>query len=460
MRHILLLIISLLAVLSKAQVTKSEETAQTAVVMDLETGEIVASYNPYMMLTPASLTKLITTAAGLELLGEDYTFKTFFCSGEKNNLYIYGYGDPTIESKYFKDNTFSKIVSQLKENFKIEGEKYEIMLVDKYFSGAPYLSKRLWEDMGNYYGAPYKTFNVGDNTQVVHLSSGAVGNSVWQSTTRPSQPQSKQYIVDEEKMDVYAKAYKGKSDSAYIYGIGTEGRYISGAIPANEKDFQVKAAMGDTEKEFALRLTEALVRAGYAKPEKVTYDSPVYKGSLRTLLRYESPKLLDIVRVTNQKSINLFADAICFALGAENREDMRMSSSWDAAMIKLRQYTDKSMGTEVKAQLYDGAGLSPMNAISAYQMASMLRFISKQPYYEAYRSTLAVAGESGTLATFGKSTPLEGKVIGKSGSMTGVTAYAGYILHKYSFCIIFNHSTKSRTEQRREMVEWLKRWGL
>lgn len=465
MRYLYIILLSILTLTIKAQVSSSVETSQSAVVIDLETGEIVASYNPYMMLTPASLTKLVTTAAGLEYLGADYTFKTIF-GLEGDKLYIESQGDPTIESKYFPERTFNNIVGQLKEKFHPAGNKYELKIKDNYFEGAPYVSKRLWEDMGNYYGAPYGAYNIDDNTQVVHLTSGAVGKlcrqSYWQECTAETNHQTVKHNIDEEDMTIYVRAYESKGDSAYVYGLGTSGRYVSGAIPANVTGFQVKAAMGDPKKVFVESFTEAMESAGYSSPVKVTYDAPeaAPKGSNRVLFMYESPKLIDIMRVTNQKSVNLFADAICFALGAEKQSAYKIHSSWDKAMAKLRQYTDKSVGTEVKPALYDGAGLSPMNAISAYQMATMLRYISQQPYYEVYRSTLAIAGKNGTLTAFGKGTPLEGKVVGKSGSMTGVMAYAGYISHKYAFCIIFNHSPKSKNEQRREMAEWLKRWAL
>ena len=45
-------------------------------VADAETGDIIIDYNSGISLTPASVMKLITSAAALELLGPDYTFKT------------------------------------------------------------------------------------------------------------------------------------------------------------------------------------------------------------------------------------------------------------------------------------------------------------------------------------------------------------------------------------------------
>jgi D-alanyl-D-alanine carboxypeptidase/D-alanyl-D-alanine-endopeptidase (penicillin-binding protein 4) len=45
-------------------------------VADAKTGEIILDYNSGISLTPASVMKIITSAAALEILGPGYTFKT------------------------------------------------------------------------------------------------------------------------------------------------------------------------------------------------------------------------------------------------------------------------------------------------------------------------------------------------------------------------------------------------
>lgn len=45
-------------------------------IIDAATGDMIAGNDPDRSLTQASLMKLITTAASIELLGSDHTFKT------------------------------------------------------------------------------------------------------------------------------------------------------------------------------------------------------------------------------------------------------------------------------------------------------------------------------------------------------------------------------------------------
>ena len=82
-------------------------------VLDLKTGEVVASHNPMQCATPASITKLITTATALELLGGDFQFSTYIeTNGTIENgilngdLIIRGGADPTLGSIHLGDRAF------------------------------------------------------------------------------------------------------------------------------------------------------------------------------------------------------------------------------------------------------------------------------------------------------------------------------------------------------------------
>jgi D-alanyl-D-alanine carboxypeptidase/D-alanyl-D-alanine-endopeptidase (penicillin-binding protein 4) len=82
-------------------------------IADAESGEVIKEYNSRESLIPASVMKLVTSAAALELLGPGYTFKTAIgYTGSLNkaigtltgNLIIKGGGDPALGSTYFTDH--------------------------------------------------------------------------------------------------------------------------------------------------------------------------------------------------------------------------------------------------------------------------------------------------------------------------------------------------------------------
>ena len=68
-------------------------------------------------------------------------------------------------------------------------------------------------------------------------------------------------------------------------------------------------------------------------------------------------------------------------------------------------------------------------------------------------------GVEGTWAHLGKGTPLAGNVRAKSGTMTGVVAYAGFMTAKsgvdVAFCVIVNHFSETPHTVRTKIVDWL-----
>ncbi len=150
-------------------------------VADAESGAIIFDFDSEKSLTPASVMKLITTAAALEMLGPEYTFRTVIgYSGVLNsrsgrltgNIIIRGGGDPALGSKYFSEHYYeflNRWVTKIKELGikKIDGG---IMTDDSYYDFQPTPAKWLWEDAGNYYGAGVYGLSVYDNSYEIHFN--------------------------------------------------------------------------------------------------------------------------------------------------------------------------------------------------------------------------------------------------------------------------------------------------
>ena len=66
------------------------------------------------------------------------------------------------------------------------------------------------------------------------------------------------------------------------------------------------------------------------------------------------------------------------------------------------------------------------------------------------KNSLAIAGKKGTMASIGRNSPAQGRVYGKSGTMTRMKAYTGYVDSKtgkklaYAM-IINNYNCKTST---------------
>jgi serine-type D-Ala-D-Ala carboxypeptidase/endopeptidase (penicillin-binding protein 4) len=80
----------------------------------------------------------------------------------------------------------------------------------------------------------------------------------------------------------------------------------------------------------------------------------------------------------------------------------------------------------VHPKVVDGSGLSEADRTSPYQVADLLVGLAGTPTGEVLRSSLAVAGRTGTLAQRMRNTGAAGRCQGKTGTLTGVSNLVGY----------------------------------
>ena len=149
--------------------------------------------------------------------------------------------------------------------------------------------------------------------------------------------------------------------------------------------------------------------------------------------RHRSAPLSEIVKATNEKSINLYAEALAKRLAVAKGKP----GSTDAAMEYMEKYW-QSQGVDTRGMyLRDGSGLSPHNSVSAMQMARMLKQVYQSSYRGAFVNSLPVAGRSGTLKSMLRGTAAEGRIQAKSGYISGVRCYVGYLDANGSKPLIF-----------------------
>ncbi len=419
----------------------SKGASQSAVVLDVQSGDVIYEYDSDRLLTPASLTKLFTTAAAFEKFGRTAQIETkAFLSKDGCSIIIEGKCDPTFNSRHFAWHTAEdfadKIATEIHRRGKTTIDK--LVMDESYVDGSRFSSKRLWEDMGNYFGAAAQPFNIYENTSIVTFSSpsqnGALCEVIKVVPDRGSQP------------ECFVTSYSKQSDSIYIYGTDDHW-YASGSMPAGRSFFDVKSSISNPARIFANVVKTRLELQGI-KVGEVDITANIERGEF--ICSSKSPSIESIAFVTNHESDNLFADALMLHLGGDN------TTSIDKGMSSLRHFIEEV--TAEKARFYDGSGLSPMNATSARQIASLLVYMLKSKNAEAYEKTLATAGVDGTLRSFGRGTLVEKNVRGKSGSMTGVLGYAGTFTkdgRKKVFCIIVNHADESSSALRKDIARWL-----
>ena len=124
-------------------------------IKDLKTQEVLFSYNEDRLFTPASLTKIFTLLAALEILGKEYTYPTSFYFSSSvpgeiiGDLYVVGRGDPTQSPEVIR-----KIANDLVQKFGIRYISGGIILDDSKFLPEEFLGRGwMWDDKNPLIGA-------------------------------------------------------------------------------------------------------------------------------------------------------------------------------------------------------------------------------------------------------------------------------------------------------------------
>lgn len=422
--------------------------SMSATVVRTSDGHTIFEHDGDRRLTPASVTKLFTTAAALRTLGPQARLETTFglrADTAGRTLTIRGSFDPTTDSHLFGAARLSPAVDSVAAALLALGvDTLASVCVDVSQSPeAPFCPKRLWEDMGNYYGAAPTVVMADDNAVSLYFSSPPGAGQVCRLDS----------IVPDVgglRPRTAVRSYDGKTDRCYVCQAGPLW-YATGEIPRARSAFRVRAAMPGPETHYAKKVA-GLLRA--ARVEVGGAGLTTRGDADTTLFTLRSPTIAEIAKQTNFYSVNLFADALCLHLGARGGS---RRASWDAGADAIAKFWKREAG--ISPTLHDGSGLSPSNAVSARDVAGLLTAMGKSQERDAFRASLPRMGKEGTWAGMGRKTPLAGNVRAKSGTMSGVVSYAGYMTLKSgdeaAFCIIVNHFTEPASTVRRKIVEWL-----
>ena len=410
-------------------------------VADAETGALIIDYNSGISLAPASIMKLITSAAALELLGPDYTFKTRIgYTGTitkrfgrlKGNIIITGGGDPALGSKYFPDqykDFLFKWVDELKK-LGIKRIRGKVITDDSYYDYLPVPSKWLWEDTGNYYGAGAYGLSVFDNTYEIHFKTQSDSSLPSIKTVIPEECRSElsnflqaSGITDEG--NVFASPYSIKG-------------WLAGSIPVNQDDFVLKASVSDPPLLLARMTTEKIKSEGLkitGMPSTLRAEQTYKTEKITPIAEINSPPLSEIIKVLNHESVNLFAEHLIKELGKKLRHDGSTASGAKVILEFLRNSGIDTNGMFIE----DGSGLSPVNAINTKELVRLLVYMkNKGKYFNEFYSSLPEAGKEGTLKDTFKDPVFDSRLKAKSGSMTRVRSFAGYFTTKSGKKMVFS----------------------
>ena len=407
------------------------------IVKDVQDGKTVCSYDTDRLQSPASVLKTVATATALEILGEDYRYPTTLeYDGTlengtlKGNLYIKGSGDPSLGSSYFApdQNKFLSAWIAALQKAGIRRITGSIISDESIFDTEGASVKWLREDMGNYYAPGSYGLSIFDNMYKLSLQTGAVGSRPVLKGTEPNIP----FI----RFKNYLKTASVSSDSAYIIGAPLDDvRYLYGVLPANREAYVLKGDIPDPALYLAHYLTDRLRQKGIqvdGAPSCYRIEAEENqwnKKERKEIVTTYSPTLREIASVCNHVSHNLYADALVKTIGLQYKpRKNEVISSFGRGVQVVKEYWEKKGLDVFSLRMNDGSGLAPADKVSAGFMGELLAYMATESAVsEAFIASLPQAGIEGSVRNFLKGSKLQGKARLKSGGITGVRSYVGYI---------------------------------
>ena len=453
--------------------TPAGENARWGIhVVNLKTGRVVFELNANEKFTPASNTKLFSTALALERLGPSYRFTTTLRSDQgpdangvlQGDLRIVGGGDPTLSGRaypYQKDpdptnplEPMEQLVEQLVQRG-VREIRGDIAGDDRLYVWTPYpegwtLDDSIWD-----YGAPVSALPFNDNTFTISLRPGReAGALAVVSTNPPSLP----FLID-NRVETSAN---GEAKVQLDRIPGSRQVRLYGKMPLQSSGSKEILAVDDPALYAAYVLKDVLTRRGirvlgeavavhrWRKEESF----PINEGM--ELARRTSPPLIEIAQVVNKVSQNLHAELLLREVARMRRSE----ATREAGLKEMEEFLTEIDADPKSYHFEDGSGLSRRTLIAPATITRLLTHMSSRTYADEWDSLMPIAGEDGTLALRFERARNASLIHAKTGTLATASALSGYVTTKKGARLAFSIIANNHTLPSREVRKVLDRVAL
>jgi D-alanyl-D-alanine carboxypeptidase/D-alanyl-D-alanine-endopeptidase (penicillin-binding protein 4) len=411
-------------------------------------------------MSPASVMKLVTTYAGLDLLGPGYFWKTrALAQGAvqdgalRGNLLIEGAGDPKLVRERIEDFLQAILAKGVR---RVDGD---ILLDRRVFSLPPHDAARFDAD-------PLRPYNAGPDGLLLNFKA-----LVFKFT--PDAASGRVRVASEPPIanvaiapDVPAAAgpcgnWRGKLAA----GFDDPARVVfAGSYPASCGEQSWGVAYADPES-YAPRVIEAMWQAaGGQLGGHVKWLTDGAASGQPLVTEYSLP-LAELIGDINKFSNNVMAQQLFLTLSVTPAQagQAAQPGTFAASRAVLARWWRQRLGPRVAAPtLENGSGLSRTERITAAALAALLAQAAGAGQAAAFEQSLPLSGVDDLahgLAARNPASEALGRARLKTGTLRDVTAVAGYVQgrsgQRYAVVGLINHPNAPAARPALDrLVEW------
>jgi serine-type D-Ala-D-Ala carboxypeptidase/endopeptidase (penicillin-binding protein 4) len=424
-----------------------------AVIWEAGKPEPVLVHQAQSAFNPASVMKLLTTYAGLDILGPAYAWKTgVYADGPlvqgklSGNLYLKGYGDPslTLERVWL-------LVRELRQRG-LDAIEGDIVADASWFELPP-------TDPGRFDGEARRTYNAPPSALLANFNSTMVRIRAENAQVKLSaDPLPAGYVLENQLRIANGNCNDElRPGFDLLAGNGDKKLVVSGSF---------SAACG--EKRYAVNLGEpASTAAGIFvslwREAGGRFSGQILQGttpaSAVQLVQQESPPLAAIIRDINKWSNNVMTRQLLLTLGAEK---LGAPGTAEKGAAVVRDWLHGKGLKFPELVLENGAGLSRMERISPLSMARLLQAAYQSPMFAELEASMPIAAVDGTMKTRATGDGVAGNAHLKTGTLNGAKNLAGYVFdnqgRRWVVVNFINHLNAERAGPAQDaLIEWVHR---
>lgn len=404
------------------------------IIENPDNGKILYQNNQSRLFTPASNMKLFTAYSALKVLGPKFIFQTIIYADTTHlangilhgNVYLQFTGDPSLTHEQLNALIAALAQAGIQQ---IDGQ---FVIVNQAFDNIGYGPGWMWDDSNYCDGEAINSMVVDHNCFSINVSPAA-------KTNDPAIFQIKNTIIPFNIINQVTTA-DANTNCAIAVKSNRENNYLvqgclnqSNDNTVNQREIDI--AVCDVNLYVTQLIQLALQNNHIALTGQVQFGA--LDNTIKPLAVINSKTLPSILATMLKSSDNLYANILFKKMGQVSSGSL---GTWQNSQTSVKNIIQTQLGIDPKSWvMVDGSGSSRYNLVTPKQILTLLNAVYKDPVLSSiFINALPISGTDGTLESRMTEAGIKGRVMAKTGSMTGVSSLSGYIKTVHNKILIFS----------------------